>query len=1236
MKQQSQFTLWAQDGSQWLRSWALAFACVMFVLCLTPGTLFAQSSGGTISGTVADTTGAVVPNASVVLVNTQSGDKRASVSNGSGFFNFAAVSPGTYKLTISASGFSTYVATDIIMHLGENHNLPSIALKVSSSNAVVEVVSSQAAVIPLDTGESSMTLSSKLVQNLSIQGRDAAELVKFMPGMAMNTGLTQTQFSSLTTQTNSGPIGAFSASGTQPYGGMQMTLDGASLVDVGNQGTQIANVNQDTTAEFTYLNAAFGADTPRGPTIIQITSKSGGQGYHGDIYTYLRNWQANANDAYYKASSGSNIRPMDHQIYPGATFGGPVLIPGTSFNRNRDKLFFFAGFEKMLQNPFPTLHYLVTPTTNMINGDFSAATLPGAQTAGSSWWPTAQVPCANAANWTSFCPSGGANQNMFANGQIPSSYWDADGRALMTYLNKINPPNIDPATHNGYNFRFLDAPPVNRWELRLRGDYDPTVNDKLSVVYTQQNEADINNFGIWWDPGFASPLPSQMNATTKANLWTANYVHVFGAETTNEASFAYTYFTFPPAFTNPSAMTASTAGYTTAAPFDTSKVNSFDQIPNLVSWGCNTGNDNGCFPGLYAPPSIKAFGNAYGNIKKIWSLQDNFTRVLGRHSLKAGVFWDENFQTQTTGYGNWTQGAIDFDNYSTYTTNNPLADLLIGHTDGISQYSDAPVHNMAFHEWAAYIQDQWHVARKLTFNYGIRLEHEGNWYPTSGPGLAIFDPSKYDNTANAPTWTGAVWHQIDSSVPQSGFTSKLLYPDVRFGGAYDMWGDGSTVLRGGFGIYRWQFSEGDIDAALNPALNVNSISTPSTTSIAQLATFAPSAGSWCATNSSCPSGVDLIKQGDDASPYTMNWDFMIDKTLPGRMVFETQYIGNHTANALLTGNGTTPSFYANINKIPIGGLYGTDALTGVNYWQQSCATGTCATPASNYYGGYRPYANYGVLNLIQHGSYSNYNGLVAALQKQTGKATFLINYTFSKVMGIRDGQSDNGNGDGTSIDAFVLRNNYGPLSYDHTHIINGTYYVQLPGINNANLLERTVVNGWQLSGDLQFQTGAPLQPNTGGTMNVTWNGVSNAYLLGTDSLVLSPYLTCDPRNGTGGGKYFNPSCFETPTTLGKNGPAVWPYIKGPAYFNTDIAMFKDLKITESQHVQFRASAFNFINHPLSQFGLANDINLQMSCATNGATAGCPGGGSNTNITTTGKPYYEIGRRVIEVALKYYF
>ena len=317
------------------------------------------------------------------------------------------------------------------------------------------------------------------------------------------------------------------------------------------------------------------------------------------------------------------------------------------------------------------------------------------------------------------------------------------------------------------------------------------------------------------------------------------------------------------------------------------------------------------------------------------------------------------------------------------------------------------------------------------------------------------------------------------------------------------------------------------------------------------------------------------------------------------------------------------------------GLYGASTITGINTWKTTCATGVknCAVPASNLYGGFVPHANYGTLYQIQHGSYSNYNGMVVALQKQTGRITFLANYTWSKVLGIRDGQSDNGTGDGSVVDGFSLRNNYGPLSYDHSHIFNTAYYIVLPGLSNQGRLVRLATNGWSLSGDFQIQAGAPLQPNTGGNLNTLWNGASSAFLLGTNGMQLQPLLTCNPK--LGGGKYFNPACFATPTTLGVNGPAMWPYIKGPSYFMADLTSARTFKVTERQKIEFRAAAFNFLNHPNHEFGDTTDDKLNMSCVA-GPEGGCAGGGVNTNTTTTGNPAYQRGRRVIEVALKYYF
>jgi hypothetical protein len=272
--------------------------------------------------------------------------------------------------------------------------------------------------------------------------------------------------------------------------------------------------------------------------------------------------------------------------------------------------------------------------------------------------------------------------------------------------------------------------------------------------------------------------------------------------------------------------------------------------------------------------------------------------------------------------------------------------------------------------------------------------------------------------------------------------------------------------------------------------------------------------------------------------------------------------------------------------------------------------------------------------LETHGSYANYNAFIATWQKQSGRVTFTTNYTFSKVLGIRDGNSANGAQAGPVIDPFSLNANYGVLSWDHTHIFNAAYVINLPSPVKDNKFMGGVVNGWILSGITQAQSGAPIQPNTGETLNVGWPVQLQAPdYLGTNAFsTTEPAIICDPRSNLKSGQFFNPACFAPPTG-GKNGDIIWPYIKGPAFFNSDLAIYKDFLFKEHHKVELRFSAFNFLNHPLPQFGEsgANDLNLNFSGANNALSQ------TNLNSATTGSPKFKNEvPRVIEFAVKYNF
>jgi hypothetical protein len=1211
-------------------------ALIVVALVLLHAPLFAQVASGSLSGTVVDATGAVIPKADIALTNEATRVTRHSVSNESGVFNIVAIPPGTYTVTISAPGFANWSVKDIVFSQGENRTLAHIAMNVGGQEQAI-TVEAAADDVPVTTGETRETLNQNMISNIAITGRDAAELIRLMPGMGMNNGLSQKQWNSEVTGTNSGPIGNFSANGGTPYGGMTMTTDGANIVDVGNQGAQISNINQDQTAEVTLLNSAYGAEYAKGPVVFQAIGKSGGSAFHGSGYLYARNGIFNSEDWNLKRQQVSaNLpvkKPDDHYYYPGFTLGGPVIIPGTGLNKKHDKLFFFTGYELMKQQPAGTNHRLVVPTEEMRKGDFSGV--------GGLNGLAGKMPCFDAANmWQSWCKS--TQGLLVQNGIIPQSLWDSNGMALMKMLPLPN-QQVDA---DGYNYHFLDAPPTNRWEYRLKVDYNISEKHHLSGSWTKQNETDVNNFGVWWEPPATVPYPTSLPAATRSNVLSFNLTSTFTPTLTNELIFSYAKFVNPVRPSNKSVVDPANVGFTAPLPF---QANIMPMIPNTVTWGsCNNWSNGteGCFPGFYAPGFASDFYNgAFGKRADMPSITENISKVIGSHTMKFGMYWDLSRNLQPSGYGNWAQGMYEFEDWHNGTTGNLIADMLIGHASGFSQVSNVPTFDQRFHQYAFYAQDMWRATRRLTLTYGLRFDHEGQWYVANKdyPGLAVWDQNKYDNTPNATPLSGMSWHAIDKSVPVSGFESPLFHYNPRVGVAYDLFGNGKTIFRGGFGVYSFQFSGNDIGSAQMQGLGVKSVGTPELNSLAEAGNYTPAPGSAFNGNQF------LILRGDNRTPHTQNWNFTVSQAVPWKSIVEITYSGSRARDMLLTGNGGNMNFIANINKIPFGAFFQPDPVTGTTYTQTGsscapyCGVATGAVPSGNGYGSgqtvdYRPFVNYGdALALITHGSYSNYNAMQAQWRKQTGIVTFIANYTFSKVLGIRDGQTNNGNGSGTTVQPFDARANYGPLAYDHTHIFNVSYVVSTPKLAVANKFLSGTVNGWTFSGVSQIQSGAPLQPNTGGHMNVSFSGdyITNSSILGTNAMPLLPVLTCDPRSGLASGQYFNPNCFTGPQQ-GQIGNTVWPYIRGPKYMSNDLSLYKDFHVTERQRVQFRINAFNVFNHALKQFGLGNDVNLNLKGTRDRNNFFGPIAYTQTNADFTGVPKYKVGRRMLELAIKYEF
>lgn len=1231
---------------------------------VVPFPALAQLANCSLTGTVYDSSGAEVPGAKVVLKDRASGATRTVTANGSGFFTFQFLLPGTYDATVSKQGFKSWQQKGVTLNNGESRELPGIKLQLGEMSQTVTVETGVEAIAPISSGASSTTLNNEIVSKTAIQGRDAAELIRFMPGMAINNGLNNTEWNSLTTKSNTGPIGAFSANGTAPNGGMQMVMNGSVIVDAGNQGTQVANVNQDQTQEVQIQNAAFDAEYAHGPAVFNAIGKRGSAQFHGEGYVYTRNGSLNAEDALLKSKGVK--KPIDHYWYPGFTFGGPVLIPGTDFNKSRNRVNFFVAFEDMKQNPVGNLHQWVVPTGANLTGDFSQV---GTKFAG--LWPASDVPSGTCMGKTSGGQSTGTSYTI-SGGIVPAACVDPNGLALLNLMTKS--PGVQYLSNaTGYNAQFLDNPPTNRYDLNLRGDVD-IIPNKLSAwaSYTRQPETDLNNISVWWWPNGSLPYPTGMPAHQLSKAYSFGATSILSPTLTNQATFGYAYFINPISLGNPDAVNPAKVGYNVNLPYQ----QIVPQIPNIVSWCC--GGAGGDQPttanaaGFLAPGfGTNWYSNGdFGKYSATPSFTDNVTKVLGSHTLMAGFFMSSYSNVQTEGYSVGLNGQWEFDPWCNGSTGNIFADILTGQgACSFTQPNTIPVDNVRYHEVAFFGQDAWQATHRLTIHFGVRFDHEGQWYPSNqNNGIAVWQANQYNATANG--LTGFTWHGLSSSVPVSGFGTQAFYPDPRIGVAYDLFGDGKTVLRGGFGIYRFQVAYNDVteNNLLDGPLGVlNYTSNCKFTSFNDLTANPACVAPGTSSLNTTPAGRAGITQGgilagDNRAPYTQNWDVIVEHQMPWRALLSLEYMGSRSRNLLITQNGAGGVGLAGINYVPQGALFNADPVTGITYFCQGTPSSTCdpGQPPSSAIPDYRPY-DYSQIPVFRHGSYSNYNAFMVTFQKQSGPAVFNLNYTYSKALGIRDGNNDNGQGSGAALNAFCLACNYGTLAFNRSSIFNAIYVFNLPSPIHGNAFLKQAVNGWVLSGATQIQTGPPLQPLTGGRLNAgfgnipygtttdcsvkgaTCNPVTNESILGTDGIQLVPYLVCNPSKNLAPGQYFNPNCFAAPTTRGQNGPLVWPNITGPGFFTSDLGVYKDFKAGERNTIEFRFTAFDFLNHANGQFGLTNDINLSFTDpATNNVTqsptSGCSYSGSGANYPncTDGYPHYEQGRRVMELSLKYIF
>jgi Carboxypeptidase regulatory-like domain len=1254
-------------GTRW---WVLPLI-VVALLFLSGSTTQAQTTAQ-LAGVVQDATGAVIPTAQITLTDESTHLAREVQANGQGLYTFPSLVPGSYTVKVTAKGFHGKEITGITLHAGDSLSIPAITLAAGAADASV-TVEAAGQLITIENGQRTNVLDSKQIENLALPGRDTTELLKVLPGSTtVSSGLTNNSpmYSSLNTGVQQSAVGSgININGAVNRGGTALLADGANVIDPGNMASALSIINPEMTQEVSVQASNFGADTPFGPVVVSTISKSGGERYHGSAYFMARNSVLNANDWVSNHQTPKTSQGAQHYYYPGGNFGGPV--PGM-----KDKLFFWGGYERWLQNlgNSNVLHSFI-PTPEMMQGDFTLDNPDNAALCPNGFLKTTST--SKTYDQGSWCRD--LSDTILPDGttpvladpahggyKIPSQFIDPNAAALAKIWPKANANSA--TTLGGYNY-WQPIPNVNNgWIYRVRVDYQWGPNTRVYGSYQQAYNSELasgNGAHLYWTPGTAIPYPGggETEAFSGKTL-SGHFVHTFNATTTNDFMAAWAYGSFPFVQPNPSAASRSTLGYSAGKVFQTSSSN----IPAYsgVTYGFPDFSQASIFdnpPGKYA---VKKEAPQFSN---------TLTKVWGTHTLKIGAFTQttDNFQSNDSLYmdGNLSINSGQNPNlFGAYGaggaggaklgSNNPVANFTMGILNGYSENNGAPITDTAYQSTAVFLSDNWKVAKRLSLELGARVEHIGHWYDRDHVGMAVFYPDRVVSDFNSGKYApGYYWHAIDAGVPLSGQPNRFAYVNPRLGFSYDLRGNGDTMIRGGWGSYRFVTQVNDVMAAQVTAQHVLGYSVPggSNVMLSQLNKLAYkpcSPNPYLCTNStgqitsSSVSGSQTgFDPGDYGQPLTFAYNFTIDQKLKWNSVLDVAYVGSRTSQLSNNSEGIEGSNFSAVadqNKTPLGALFKADPVTGIVATNPENVAKDPITGANtgNSLADYHPYGlAYGTNSVYvnQSTSYTNYNALQVSWTKTTGKLGYNLNGTWSKTLG-------------TSLQTnpYDIKLNYGPTSIDRPLVFNASYYYQTGRVYAFNPVVNQILGGWTISGISTWQAGGYIPAALGNgvpnfALGLQYTGVpttsagvttglgSKTYF-GTDASVpIMPVLTCNPNSGLKHYQRVNGNCFALPA-IGQQGGQNFPYMSAGAYFNNDLAVYRTFHVHDNQQVQFRASAFNWLNHPLPGYSSLNPLTLAYNVDYN-SKAVTP----NYNASTfgvmdskTGAPY----SRIIELNVKYSF
>jgi len=1103
---------------------SFAIFCLVAILVFAATSLFAQFDSGSVLGTVRDASGAVVANAQVTLFSIAKGVSIERLTGASGDYEFPNVVPGEYRIIATAPGFQQTSTDRFTVNVTARQRV-DLTLTVGASSDTVTVTGAATA-LETETSDRGETVQNAEAVTLPLNGRSYADLSVLVPGVRK---------SLLDTVASNPPRDAsYNVNGLTSQSN-NFELDGIdnNAYQEANQGysNQAVIPSPDAIQEFKVQTDNYSAEYGRaGGAIINATTRSGTNAFHGGVYDYLRNTDLNAFGPFF----GTGVKPTLVQNQFGATFGGPIL---------KDKLFFFADYEG-LRSVAHLLTTAVMPTATELTGLFTSDGTAGG----------APVPVKN--------PYTGV---VYANGQVPLTDPNIDPVALAVF--KLLPtPNIPGAALTANNFQYLPASTTTDDKGDARVDFILNPKQNGFARYSQRAVQ------FFQPPSFPGAAGGNNNGTLYARTRqiVAGYNWAVSPNSVLELRFGQTW-------------TASGK-----SPAYLGQPNLLAGIPNVPQDPAYTGGLN-----TQTVTGFTAFGEQATNPQFTNPTQANpkvnYTWIKGKHSLKAGYeygwlaqaisdfhpkFGSDTYSGQFSSAGSTPQAAN-------------LTDFLFGARNNYSLNAVNEVNYQRF--WhMGYIQDDWKPLPKLTVNVGLRYEFVSPNVEQNDK-ILNFDPVNQQllhagkGTDVDSTVAGHVYklHYVGGS---SLADRALVNPDYkdfgpRLGFAYLAFP--GTVLRAGYGIsYAYLFRFGGEGMLAYNGPNNYSATLPVSQNPSQgICTSLTEDPTTCfrrtqdgyQTNFAGPTNFTTTRAQTRYQPknfrngYVQAFHVSVQQQLPQKTTLEVSYVGNHAVHiaALEDSNQARLCTAAEISS-------------------KSCTSTGSASLLNR-----RPIQNFTDILTESNAGFLIYNALQAKLERRFSDGIFLINsFTWSRGINNSSADLEANNGDGAVVNIANPAGDRGPSGYNQPLNDTTSVIADLPfghgrrWGSNAPGWQQELLGGWQLTGINTVASGAPIDLNYTANTNQVVSTTSSVYslrpnLVSTFKAVYGNTLT---KSASALGGFFNPAAVSGPPGTQLFGNAGRNDLRGPAFGQFDLAAHKKFTLlSDRQTLDFRIEAFNVMN-----------------------------------------------------------